>query len=172
MFHIELTAIVSGGVGVLGSLVTGTVQSLYRRHFQEHKVSRPRITLDIGSGKTIPIDEANPEVIRVALAVLAENEQHKGSAGGHSHDDTAPVVTAVSPTSGGAGGGTMVTVTGAGFTRATSVRFGTNSAAMTVVSDTRISATSPAGSGTVDVTVVTPAGSSTTSPADQFTYYS
>jgi hypothetical protein len=83
----------------------------------------------------------------------------------------APVVTAISPSSGGAGGGTTVAVTGSGFRGATSVRFGTSTAiAMTVVSDTQINATSPAGSGTVDVTVLTPAGTSATSPADQFTY--
>jgi hypothetical protein len=83
----------------------------------------------------------------------------------------APVVTAISPTSGGAGGGTTVTVTGSGLTGATSVRFGASDAnAMTVVSDRQITATSPAGSGTVDVTVVTPTGTSPISPADQFTY--
>ena len=81
----------------------------------------------------------------------------------------APVVTAIRPTSGAAG--TTVTVTGSGFTGATSVRFGaSNASVMTVVSDTEITATSPAGGGTVDVTVVTPAGTSATSPADQFTY--
>ena len=35
---------------------------------------------------------------------------------------------------------------------------------------TTITATSPAGTGTVDVTVVTPGGTSATLPADQFTY--
>ena len=49
----------------------------------------------------------------------------------------APVVTAISPRSGGVGGGTTVTVTGSGFTGATSVRFGANNAStMTFVSDT------------------------------------
>ena len=83
----------------------------------------------------------------------------------------APVVTAISPLSGAGAGGTTVTVTGSGFTGATSVQFGASSAStMTIVSDTQITATSPAGSGTVDVTVATPAGTSATSPADQFTY--
>jgi hypothetical protein len=83
----------------------------------------------------------------------------------------APVVTAISPTSGRSGGGTTVTVTGTGFTGATSVYFGAGTAsAVTVVSDTRITATSPAGTGTVNVTVVTPAGTSATSQANQFTY--
>ena len=83
----------------------------------------------------------------------------------------APVVTAISPASGGGGGGTQVMVTGSRFTGATSVRFGARSAgAMTIISDTQIIATCPAGSGTVDVTVVTQAGTSATSPADRFTY--
>jgi hypothetical protein len=41
---------------------------------------------------------------------------------------------------------------------------------MTVNSDSQITATSPAGTGTVDVTVVVPGGTSATSAADQFTY--
>jgi hypothetical protein len=82
-----------------------------------------------------------------------------------------PVVTAISPGRGVAAGGDTVTVTGSEFTGATSVQFGTSSASgMTVVSDTQITATSPAGSGTVYVTVVRPDGPSGTSVADQFTY--
>jgi hypothetical protein len=41
-----------------------------------------------------------------------------------------------------------------------------------VISDSQILATSPAGSGTVDVTVTTPGGTTTTSSSDQFTYIS
>ena len=81
----------------------------------------------------------------------------------------APAVTTTSPKSGGVA--TAVTVTGSGFTGATSVRFGGNTAtAMTVVSDAQIIATSPPGSGTVDITVVGPAGTSAISPAARFTY--
>jgi hypothetical protein len=84
---------------------------------------------------------------------------------------TAPVVTALSPTSGTQAGGTPVTITGSGFTGATAVDFGTTAAThVNVVSDTSITANSPAGTGTVDVTVTTPAGTSATSPADRFTY--
>ena len=83
----------------------------------------------------------------------------------------APVVTGMSPTSGPTAGGTLVTITGTGFTGATAVDFGTTAATdLTVVNDTTITADSPAGTGTVDVTVITPAGTSATSPADQFTY--
>jgi len=82
-----------------------------------------------------------------------------------------PVVTGIAPVSGKPAGGDSVTITGSGFTGATSVMFGATAAtAMTVGSDAQITATSPAGAGTVDVTVTTPAGTSASSAADQFTY--
>ena len=83
----------------------------------------------------------------------------------------APTVSGLSPTSGPAAGGTLVTIIGTGFTGATAVHFGTTPATnLSVVSDNSLTAKSPAGSGVVDVTVTTPAGTSTTSLADQFTY--
>jgi hypothetical protein len=85
--------------------------------------------------------------------------------------NVAPTVSGVSPSSGPAGGGTSVTLTGAGFSGATAVRFGSAAAgSFTVNSDTQITATSPAGSGTVDVTVTTPGGTSPTGSADRFAY--
>jgi hypothetical protein len=83
-----------------------------------------------------------------------------------------PTVTGVSPTSGTTSGGTQVTITGTGFTGATSVKFGSAAATnFSVNSDTDITATAPAGTaGPVDVTVVGPGGISATSSADQFTY--
>jgi hypothetical protein len=85
-----------------------------------------------------------------------------------------PTVTGVSPTSGPTAGGTSVTITGTGFTGATAVKFGTTSApTFTVNSATQITATAPAGTGTVDVTVTTPGGTSAVNaPADRFTYTS
>jgi hypothetical protein len=62
---------------------------------------------------------------------------------------------------------------GAGFTGATAVSFGTVSVAnnkFIVNSDTQITAVSPAGSGTVDVTVTTPGGTSAINNDDKFTY--
>ena len=82
-----------------------------------------------------------------------------------------PTVTGVNPNTGPPGGGTGVTITGTNFTGATAVRFGgTAAGSFTVNSATQISTTSPTGTGTVDVTVITPAGTSTTSGADQFAY--
>lgn len=81
-----------------------------------------------------------------------------------------PIVTNVNPTSGPPG--TVVTITGTGFTGATSVKFGTvNSASLTPISDTQIKAVSPVGAvGAVDVTVTTSAGTSPAAAADQFNY--
>ena len=80
-------------------------------------------------------------------------------------------VTGISPAYGPLAGGTTVTITGAGFQNATAVDFGTVAASsFTIDSDSQITATSPAGSGTVDVTVVFPAGTSVAFPGDQFTY--
>jgi hypothetical protein len=83
----------------------------------------------------------------------------------------APTVTNVNPNTGPPAGGTSVTITGTNFSGATAVRFGSNAAgSFTVNSATQITATSPAGSGTVDVTVATAGGTSAISSGDRFTY--
>jgi hypothetical protein len=82
-----------------------------------------------------------------------------------------PTVVGISPASGPAAGGTSVTITGTGFTSATVVNFGSAVVpSFTINSATQITAVSPAGVGTVDVTVSTPSGVSVTSSADQFAY--
>ncbi len=84
---------------------------------------------------------------------------------------SAPTVTGIAPTSGTTAGGTVVTITGTDLSGATAVKFGSTSAtSVTVASSTSITAISPAGSGTVDVTVTTSGGTSATSSADHFTY--
>jgi hypothetical protein len=84
---------------------------------------------------------------------------------------TSPTVTSVSPNSGLPAGGASVTISGTNFTGASVVKFGTTAAAtFSVGSATQITATSPAGTGTVDVTVTTPGGNSATSAADHFAY--
>lgn len=82
-----------------------------------------------------------------------------------------PTVTSISPTSGPTAGGTTVTITGTNFTGVTSVTFGATAASgFTFNTSTSITATSPAGTGTVDVRVTTGGGTTATSAADQFTY--
>jgi hypothetical protein len=97
-----------------------------------------------------------------------------GGAGGDGQTSYQPTVTAVSPNSGSQNGGTSVTITGSYFTTVTQVNFGTTGAtSFTINSDTSITATSPSGTGIVDITVTNAAGYiSNTSVHDQFTYTS
>ena len=83
-----------------------------------------------------------------------------------------PSVSSVSPSSGNESGGTAVTITGNNFANATAVHFGgAGAASFTVISPTSIDATSPPGSGKIDITVLTAGGASATSAADAFTYF-
>jgi alpha-tubulin suppressor-like RCC1 family protein len=82
-----------------------------------------------------------------------------------------PTVTAVSPQLGPAAGGNTVMIAGTNFTGATAVSFGaTEAASFTVNSPTSITATAPAGTGTVDVTVTTPSGRTPTGAFDRYTF--
>jgi IPT/TIG domain len=82
-----------------------------------------------------------------------------------------PTVTAVLPSTGPPGGGTSVTITGTNFTGATAVMFGSaNAKSFTVNSATSITATSPSGSGTVNLIVTTALGTSATGTGGQFSY--
>ncbi|WP_433064794.1 beta strand repeat-containing protein [Dactylosporangium sp. CS-033363] len=104
-----------------------------------------------------------------------------GSAASTVHWLAAPVVSAVSPSSGSELGGTSVTITGTGFTLVDDVTFGAVSGSnISVDSSTQITVTAPAGAaGNVDVVVsisdVNMGASfekleSATSPASQYTY--
>jgi len=83
-----------------------------------------------------------------------------------------PRITGIVPAGGLVTGGTFVTITGRGFTNATSVRFGTTAATgYTVNSDTEINATSPVhASGVVDILVTTDGGTNPAGASDRFTY--
>jgi len=82
-----------------------------------------------------------------------------------------PTVTSVSPVTGPAAGGTLVAMTGTGFTGALLAGFGsTQASSISVLSDTSLVAVSPPGAGNVNVTVVTPGGISAVVPTAQFGY--
>jgi uncharacterized repeat protein (TIGR02543 family) len=84
-----------------------------------------------------------------------------------------PSVTTISPTTGTTAGGTSVTITGQNFIGATAVKFGTTDAtSFSVDSATQITATAPAGTGEVNVTVITPGGTSAVALYGKFTYVS
>lgn len=84
---------------------------------------------------------------------------------------TSPQVKALNPKEGPVSGGTNVIITGTGFTSDGKVYFGTTPAqAATFISETVITAISPAGEGTVNVIVVTDKGKSPEDTASQFTF--
>jgi len=87
---------------------------------------------------------------------------------------TTPVVTSLAPATGAEAGGDSVVITGTGFykvTATTGVKFGSTDATSWVVdSPTQITAVSPAGTGTVDVTVTNSAGTSATSSGSSYVY--
>lgn len=92
---------------------------------------------------------------------------HERSAG-----DSPPVILSVTPSAGPLGGGTRVTITGAGFSSGTRVTFGgTEGLAVSVESPARISVTTPSRSfaGSVDVVVIN-AGLQSVTLANGFTY--
>lgn len=84
----------------------------------------------------------------------------------------APTLTSINPSTGPITGGTEVTITGASLTDAIAVNFGENPAGFTVNDDSSITALSPAAEAaeSVHVKVTTLGGTTSTSPADRFTY--
>jgi glucose/arabinose dehydrogenase len=94
------------------------------------------------------------------------------SADVYSYKPPAPAITAISPSSGPPAGGTSVTITGSGFTAATRVAFGGVAAtSFNVVSDTQITAVSPAQTGAHYIVVTAPGGTSATVSAAVYTYH-
>lgn len=125
-----------------------------------------------------PCTDSNPSPQQLTAQVTSTGGANDSLSFVVSEPDQTPpaitmAITSISPTSGPAEGGTSVQIYGDGFTGATSVHFGTTavpSNSFTVHRDTWITATSPPGTGMVDVTVTTPEGTTATSTSDQFTY--
>jgi predicted outer membrane repeat protein len=87
------------------------------------------------------------------------------------HYDAPPVITALTPAHGPAGGGTRVTIHGSDLKPGGTVLFGTTPAGhLTYLSAREVTVTAPAGTGTVTVTITTPGGTSAPTPHDQYHY--
>ena len=133
-------------------------------------VSATPITVNSPQSVTVPAPAGSPGKVDVTVTATG------GTSATTSADlytyAAAPTVSAVGPSSGPTTGGTSVTVTGTNFTGVTAVKFGSTTAnSFSVTSTTSITVPAPAGSpGPVDVTVTAAGGTSSTSPADQFTY--
>jgi len=118
---------------------------------------------------TTPPGAAGPVTVTVTVATLS------GSlANGFTYVAPAPIVSTISPTFGPTGGGTVVIITGGNFSAsagATAVKFGANAAtSVTCTTTNSCTATSPAGTGVVDVIVTVGGQSSALSTFDRFTY--
>jgi len=157
----------NGGPNPAGDLISekplaGNNESVTRR-YEIFKYTGPYDE----EGEAIPTNEANPEPSEIGEYLGAQMD-----AANVLPSEPAPAVGKLSVKKGPAAGGTTVTITGANFTGASAVRFGSNEAkSFKVISSTSITAESPAGTtGTVDVTVISPNGASAVVPGDRFTY--
>jgi alpha-tubulin suppressor-like RCC1 family protein len=81
-----------------------------------------------------------------------------------------PTIIKVTPSNGAPGGGEAIDINGRNLAGVTSVHWGATEVPFSVLSDTAIRVTSPAGSGSLDVTVSGPEGTSTTCAGDTFHY--
>jgi hypothetical protein len=122
-----------------------------------------------GFGQSVAVSGGT--VVAGAVYATIDGNSGRGAAYVFGSPSAAPVITAISPSSGSPAGGTSVTVSGTGFTGATRVGFGGLAASnYTVVSDSQITAVSPAQTGAHYVIVTGPGGSSANVPADIYSY--
>jgi hypothetical protein len=112
----------------------------------------PTSTRQVTTGATGTVVEAS---------IKSKNQYWHNEFLASSGPPTGPAITGFSPTSGPVG--TAVTITGSGFTGASSVRFHGTSASFTVNSDTSISATVPSGATTGPISVTVGADTATSS---------
>src|SRR5436190_8433850 len=107
----------------------------------------------------------------VGVSVTNPDTQSATLANAFTYIAPAPTVSGVSPASGAAAGGTLLTISGTGFAAGATVTVGgTAATGVTVVSGTTITATAPAhASGSVSVTV-TNADSQSATRANAFTF--
>lgn len=137
------------------AVVFGYAQYLFTRLIDQ----QARAVLKSAGSRSDP--DMTPQAPRGAAtpALLTTDSAHR------------PQVTGVAPVTGDEAGGTAVTISGSGFTGATGVHFGSTAAAgITIDSDAQITAVSPAGTGTVAVTVEAFVGSSPATAGTQFSY--
>ncbi len=137
---------------------------------------------------SLPGEGETPVAVSAPVAGLTPNTTYHyrllaGSPGGTSYGGDqsfttlptgeAPTVKRLSPKSGPAAGGTLVTITGTGFSGATAVMFESAEALIVAVnSNTSITVEAPAGiaGAKVNVTVTTPNGTSAITSKDRFKY--
>ena len=117
---------------------------------------------------TVTVPGGTAGVVDVTVTTPYGTSSTSGSGNDYNYL-TAPAVSGLTPAQGPEAGGTSVTIGGTDLSTATSVHFGSVVITQfTVNPDGSLTLVSPAGTGNVDVVVLTPGGSSTISPADVF----
>jgi alpha-tubulin suppressor-like RCC1 family protein len=141
----------------------------------EYGASTPLTPLSAGSSTTYQQVSAPIEGLAANTTyhyrVLAKSASGTATGKDESFTTAVPVVVAVEPPSGPAGGLAHVRIAGLHLAGATQVMFGSVPArSFAVEGDDSISAVTPEGLGTRDVTVTTPAGRSAPTSADSYAY--
>ncbi len=157
-FGVSVTSGAGGAVGVLvfQSAAVGCPFSVRRERLLAAAFLKNRLQLRAWFQTAAAIS-----VVLLCTLGLAGKAQAQG----------VPIITNVSPNTGPPGGGTAVTITGDFFTGTTAVSFGGKAAAFTFTAPNQITATSPAGTGAVDIIMTNTNGPSIPNPpTDQFTY--
>ncbi len=181
--NVAARAISSSKMYVSWSGTAGLTYHVYRRLSSSNgsffRIDNPAGSLaNAGVSDTFFVDTTVDGVSSYTYLVIAQNgsgqySAHSVPATGDASVITAPVVTSVVPNTGPSVGGTPVVINGAGFDAAgVTVTFSGNPATgITVVNGGRITATTPAGTGSVNVIVTnTPSGLSGTLTGG-FSYY-
>jgi RHS repeat-associated protein len=152
----------SGGslVTISGSRLDGTSRVSFG--------SRPALVLAVRP--TFVIARSPAGIGTVDVTVTTKNGTSAAAAADRFTYLSGPGLSGVAPSFGPPAGGTGVILTGFNLNGATAVRFGAASAKFKVLSSSVITATSPPGSGVVDVTVVTPQGASPATTDARFAY--
>ena len=168
-----------------GGIAGGTIVTIRGKHFTAHgrsivkavrfgKIAGTKIRVRSSTRLTVRAPRAKKGTFAVRVttkwgtSALAKADHFV-------YKSVPPVVRSLSPSTGSTLGGTRVTISGAGFTGATAVRFGGVAAtSFTVSSDAAIVAVAPPQSAVGDpyaVIVSTPFGTSAAVAADEFNYY-
>ncbi len=133
--------------------------------------STPGTSIDVVSATELTVLSPEGSKGTVDVQVTTPSGTSAKSSDDHFTYQAKPTVTSLSPSSGSPLGATSVTIIGTGFLGTSKVSFGDAEAiSFSVKSSTKIVAVSPAGSGTVHVTVTTLSGTNDTSSKDDFTF--
>ncbi len=175
LVYSEPTAAVTGVSPAVGTAAGGTPVTVTGSDFEGvtsvHFGSTPAASFTVNSPSSITAVSPAGALGTVDVRVTTPAGTSAAVAADHFTYLAPPTVTKLSAKGGAAAGGSTVTITGTGFAGATAVSFGANAAThFTVNSAISITATSPAGSGLVNVKVTTAGGTSAASKHDEWGY--